>query len=426
MYDAVVVGLGGVGSFALRALTREGGKQGGKFLGIERFSLGHAKGSSHGRSRIYRRAYYEHPSYVPWIDHSIKVFGDLQKQSSAQNNTSNTVNKSESMIMQECGLLTVAPKINHGNIPDLVQSTLLSSQIYGIEVEEFDANGLRERFPQLRYEDDMVGVFEPMAGFVRPERVLKAVQEDFIDSPGITTIMENTIVKSVQPVAETGSRGHVRIMIQQEGENEPREILTRSLLISAGSWAADLLPASWSKYLTATRQLQAWIDMSSTSDKEQYSADNFPAWIMQTPHWPITVYGLPGDPHAIDGSSQWIKFSSHGRNDVLHPPINNPKTVSDTELNELEQIARVSFSAWQDPKTPVPKLADCVPCMYTMTSDSHFLIGSPMDNVFAVAGLSGHGFKMTPALGQMMADFGLGKDMSEWKLDFYSPRRFDK
>jgi sarcosine oxidase len=68
--------------------------------------------------------------------------------------------------------------------------------------------------------------------------------------------------------------------------------------------------------------------------------------------------------------------------------------------------------------------AEAVPCLYTMTPDKNYLIGSPIPGVFCVAGLSGHGFKMTPALGQMMADYALGFDLKGWHLDFCSPSRF--
>ena len=55
MYDVIVIGLGGVGSFALRSLAKELKGQGKKILGIERFERGHTKGSSHGESRLFRK-----------------------------------------------------------------------------------------------------------------------------------------------------------------------------------------------------------------------------------------------------------------------------------------------------------------------------------------------------------------------------------
>ena len=60
-YDVIVLGLGGMGSAALWELAQRGHR----VLGIEQFSLVHARGSSHGQTRIIREAYYEHPNYVP-------------------------------------------------------------------------------------------------------------------------------------------------------------------------------------------------------------------------------------------------------------------------------------------------------------------------------------------------------------------------
>src|SRR5690606_19864704 len=60
-YDVAVIGLGAMGSAALCHLARRGARG----VGIERFSPGHERGSSHGESRAIRLGYFEHPSYVP-------------------------------------------------------------------------------------------------------------------------------------------------------------------------------------------------------------------------------------------------------------------------------------------------------------------------------------------------------------------------
>ena len=62
-YDVIVIGTGGVGSAALFHLA----KRGVKVLGLDRFPPGHDRGSSHGRTRIIRQAYFEHPDYVPLL-----------------------------------------------------------------------------------------------------------------------------------------------------------------------------------------------------------------------------------------------------------------------------------------------------------------------------------------------------------------------
>jgi len=73
-YDAIVVGLGGMGSAAAYHLARRGQR----VLGLERFEIPHAMGSSHGITRIIRLAYYEHPSYVPLLQRSFELWRELQ------------------------------------------------------------------------------------------------------------------------------------------------------------------------------------------------------------------------------------------------------------------------------------------------------------------------------------------------------------
>ena len=76
-FDAIVVGIGGMGSAALFELS----KSGKKVLGIEQFGLAHDLGSSHGASRIIRLAYSEHPSYVPLVQRAYKLWQNLENLS---------------------------------------------------------------------------------------------------------------------------------------------------------------------------------------------------------------------------------------------------------------------------------------------------------------------------------------------------------
>ena len=74
-YDAIVVGLGGMGSAALYHLA----KRGLKVLGIEQFGIAHDRGSSHGETRIIRKAYFEHPDYVPLVESAYRHWFDLEQ-----------------------------------------------------------------------------------------------------------------------------------------------------------------------------------------------------------------------------------------------------------------------------------------------------------------------------------------------------------
>ena len=71
-FDVVVCGLGAMGSAALYELARRRVR----VLGLERFTPGHERGSSHGATRIIRLAYWEHPSYVPLLQRAYELWAD--------------------------------------------------------------------------------------------------------------------------------------------------------------------------------------------------------------------------------------------------------------------------------------------------------------------------------------------------------------
>src|SRR5437764_9433714 len=87
-YDVIVIGVGGIGSAALFELARRGRR----VLGLEQFALGHDRGSSHGRTRIIRTAYYEHPGYVPLVRRAFERWYDLEQRQGRH-------------LLTECGLL---------------------------------------------------------------------------------------------------------------------------------------------------------------------------------------------------------------------------------------------------------------------------------------------------------------------------------
>jgi sarcosine oxidase len=413
MYDAVVVGLGGVGSFALRNLAKQG--KGGKFLGIERFTRGHGKGSSHGKTRIYRRAYFEHANYVPWIEHSLKEFRSLEDSSGQA-------------LMQECGALVMDTTKDPEKLPPLVQACYDSALEHGIPVEILPLQSLKERFPQFWYNhENMVGIYEPHAGLLRPERIIEAALAEAEAEDGVE-ITENTHVVDIRDLSEQGgTRGPVELIIKTD-DGEEQHIQTRSLLVSAGAWTGQLIPV-WKPHLDVTRQIQGWIDVSQTEGHDTlFGSDTMPAWLMSTPDCPLPVYGLPCDSAGDPEYKHWLKVGIHGRALRVPDLAKNPSTASVIEMAEMQMsTARaLSTEAWRSPQYEMPNYAELASCLYTMTADTHFMIGKPAgyQSVFSVAGLSGHGFKMTPALGQMMADFALGNDATPWKADFCSPTRF--
>ena len=143
-YDVIVLGVGGMGSAAAFELARRGRR----VLGLEQFALGHDRGSSHGHTRIIRKAYYEHPDYVPLVLRAYERWRDLERRCGRA-------------LLTECGCLSIGR-------PDgeLIAGVRASAGLHRLEIEDLAAAGLRDRFPAFRFDEDYVGVLEPSAGFL--------------------------------------------------------------------------------------------------------------------------------------------------------------------------------------------------------------------------------------------------------------------
>ena len=391
-----MIGLGGVGSFALRSLSKETKH----VLGIERFVRGHSKGSSHGQSRIYRKAYFESPKYVPWIEYSLDQFQILEKEMDVS-------------LMKECGMILVQKDNGH-----YLEVCRQSAKLHNITTETLRVDALRQRFPHFNYTEDMIGILEPGGGLLRPERTICSALKQ-AEQQG-ATIWEGCRVTSLVEVSN-GLSGHVELIVKHpSGEDE--QVFARSALVGAGSWGSELIP-SFRPHLKVLRQIQSWIDVSTLENPEIYKAGNMPGFVLVSPWWPLPLYGLPVDDQC-DGEvyRQSIKFGVHERQEVVQPS-NNPSSVSREELDEI----RIAAKAGLNSEVCSLPITGAAPCLYTMTKDRDFIIGVPKgyQRTFAVLGLSGHGFKMVPALGQMMADFALRRPLDSWQKEFCSPSRFN-
>lgn len=458
-YDTVVIGLGAVGSFALRAVAREVATKNAmdgtdrQVLGIERFERCHDRGSSHGHSRIYRMAYFEHPSYVPWVQYSVKEFKALEEETNGGNS-----------ILNPCGVLVVVPRKDR----KWLDASLASAAMHSIPIETLSIEELRRRFPQFRYtnggENEMMGVYESGGGMVRPERAIDAALKE-VEQKCNAAIWENTIVHSLKEVkgdSSNGSKTFIELVVERRnpsgGERSESVVVeARTVLIGAGAWTSTLIP-SWEPHLKPVRILQTWVNVSKTSHPRHFDTPTMPCAVMVNPKLPIPVYCLPADSEGIeynlstnksDGHARYkncIKLGVHG-GESIDPNVNSIQDITTVEEEEMYRAIQTTFcddvaAVVERAKTDESKLGgakknsllETKPCMYTMTSDEHFLIGTPsgMGNVCAVAGLSGHGFKMAPALGQMLADFAIAADKGErqsmlnekWKAGFCSPSRF--
>src|SRR3989442_1415113 len=207
MFDVIVVGLGGMGSASAFHLSQRGQK----VLGLDRFRPPHTFGSSHGQSRIIREAYFEHPLYVPLVQRAYELWAELAKASGQR------------LLLQTGGLM-IGP-------PDgiVVKGTLASARTHHLQHELLSVDEVRRRFPATDPRDDMVGVWEPRAGVLFPELCVQAHLRFAQESGG--TLKFNEAVTSW---SEGGDSLEVKTA---QGVYH-----CKHLVISAGSWAKELIP----------------------------------------------------------------------------------------------------------------------------------------------------------------------------------------
>jgi sarcosine oxidase len=154
-FDVAVVGLGGMGSAAAAHLAQRGLS----VVGLERFPPVHAMGSSHGRSRVIRQAYFESADYVPLLRRAYELTERLGADVGRE-------------LLHLVGGLFVGAESSR-----TVAGSRASAVEHDIAHELLDAAELRRRFPVLRPAPDDVALLEPGAGYVVPEDVVAAHHE---------------------------------------------------------------------------------------------------------------------------------------------------------------------------------------------------------------------------------------------------------
>src|SRR5579862_8275678 len=152
VYDVIVVGVGGMGSAALWQLSQRGKRA----LGLERFDIPHAMGSSHGVTRIIRLPYHEHPTYVPLLRRAYELWRDIEARAGEK-------------------LLTLTGSIDGGPEDGPVfQGALASARLHDLPHEVLTAAAINARFPGYRLPAQVRAVFQPEGGFVASERAIVA------------------------------------------------------------------------------------------------------------------------------------------------------------------------------------------------------------------------------------------------------------
>ena len=381
-YDVIVLGAGGVGSAAMYHLARRGVR----VLGIDSFRPPHSYGSSHGQTRVIRQAYFEHPDYVPLLQESYRLWRELEAHVGKQ-------------LFHQIGLIEIGPADGV-----VVPGVLRAAQEHGLAVESLTSAAIEQRWPGLKAGGGLTGVYEPTAGYLLVEDCVQA-HLAAAQAAGATLLTETEVVEWA-----ADDRG-VRV------RTKTGEFAAANLVLAAGSWAGSLWTGRLSDQsertqlfptLTVHRKSLFWF---ATTSSNYDVAAGFPVYLFELPAG--VFYGFP----QLDGRS--LKVAEHTGGQVVVDPLAVNRLVDADEQRRLEE-----FLAAHLPNVSTRVTHHAV-CLYTMSPDEHFLVDRHPEsaNVVFAAGLSGHGFKFTPVLGQVLADLALDGDTS-LPVQFLSLERF--
>ena len=352
-YDHIVLGVGGFGSSALYHLARRGRR----VLGIERFDVPHDRGSSHGETRIIRKAYFEHPDYVPLLVRAYDLWRDLERESGRR-------------LLEICGLvLAGAPE------SEAIAGVRLAARLHGVAVEDVGREAARRRFSAFQIPDGNDVLFEPDGGYLHVE--------DCVRTHAKLAIRHGAELRTGEAVRSWQSDGtRVRVVTDRA------EYSADSLVITAGAWASQVL-AELGLPLTVVRKTLHWHRVRSSSPPEH------PTFYFDRPAG--SFYGFP----CIDGHT--VKLAQHSGGEPVADPLAVDRTLRESDAAPIREFVTECMPHLE------PQTERHAVCLYTNTPDHHFVIDRHPEfaNVVLGAGFSGHGFKFTSVLGDVLADLAV-------------------
>lgn len=351
--DVLVLGLGAMGSAAAYHLARRGSR----VIGVEQFTPAHDRGASHGRSRIIREAYFEHPDYVPLIQRAYELWDALQQEVGSR-------------LFLPTGGLMIGPEDGL-----LVQGALTSARRHDLRHELLRSADLRQRYPALAFDDDTVAVWEPRAGVLFPESCVLAHLRGATRAGAVLNMEERVL-------SWAADEASVRV------QTDKNDYTAEHLVITAGPWAGKVL-TDLGLPLQVERNVMYWFQ---PADPALFQPDRLPVYIYEYRRGAF-IYGFPQV--GKDGA----KVAHHHSGDLCTPETIR-RDVSPEEVARIRGILAHTLPGLNG------ELLHTATCMYTNTPDGHFIIDRHPghSNVTIACGFSGHGFKFASVVGEILAE----------------------
>ncbi len=360
----------GMGSAAAWQLAQRGRR----VLGLERFDIPHAMGSSHGVTRIIRLPYYEHPDYVPLLRRAFELWREIEKITGEE-------------------LLIVTGSIDAG--PEdgaLFPNALASARLHDLPHEILTGSAVNERFPGYRLPAHIRTILQPDGGFIASERAIVAHVCAAQAAGADVRARERVLGWEARGggVEVTTDKGHYAAV---------------NLILTAGAWMGEL--AAWLRNLAVPeRQVLAWLQPKRP---ELFAAERFPVFNLEVEegrYYGLPVYQVPG-----------FKFGRYHHRGETAPADAIRRDIDAEDERLLRQFGERYFPDGCGASMALRA------CVFTNTPDEHFIIDRHPEHsqVILASPCSGHGYKFCSVIGEILADLAtMGStrhDISLFRLD---------
>jgi monomeric sarcosine oxidase len=357
--DAVVVGLGIHGSATVRALAA----QGQRVVGLERFRFAHDFGSSHGETRMIRRA-YPNPVWDPFVDRAYDAWARLGDAAGEP-------------LLQQTGGVFARPV---GAVDAL----------RGPGCEVLDAAAVRGVFPGLDLGDELEGLYDPRAGILSADRALAALQ--------LLARRDGAQLREAEPMAAWRTDGDGVVVDTVRGR-----LRADRLIVCGGAWTPALVPE-----LVMEQRVVRIVNVYLEALDAERAAP---------PHLGVFSLDVGDDLFYGFGTvrGRGIKLGIDDGPD-MNPDAPRPP-ASSTEVAQLVEVAQRFLPGLTG------AVQESITCVYAVTPDRRFVVGAlpATPQVLVASACSGHGFKFGPAIGEALADLATGTARPD--LDFIGVER---
>ncbi|MFD5271797.1 N-methyl-L-tryptophan oxidase [Streptomyces sp. NPDC058335] len=364
-----VIGVGSMGSQAMWRLAARGAE----VIGYDQYAPGHDRGAAGGESRIFRAAHLGEPGYIPLLALADRLWERLQRETGCS-----LRRRSGCLVMGE----TTSPSMR------LLLST---SATHRLDHEVLDREQLARRYPQHRLPEGHTAVLDRMGSIIRPEASVQAAAGR-AEQLG-ARLHRYTTVRGITPAVSGG----VDIVTDHGTDHVDTAVVT------VGPWINTLLPGL-PRPVDIRRLISSW----HLPTRHDWFAGGAPAFVRSTPH---DCYGLPSP----DGISVKLGLSF-----ARYLPVPDPdrldRTVRPAELDTFRRL----ISELMPDLNPDPIRLSVY--MEGYTDSGNPVVGHlpGEDDIVVLAGFSGSGFKLSPAMGEIAADLALD-GTTDHPVDFLAP-----